>query len=144
MWALGAQLWSYTRAARALDHYPVLHCVILAKLWSSQFKDYHRCTYSKEISLKNLMIYRDSQEKKHEMIRRHLQPCTGLSSGSSPEEGRRDCMSQGGQGHDGGTKGTGDLSSWEHMGSGPTVRELAWTRPRPSACVRQLCSLLCL
>ena len=73
------------------------------------------------------MIYRNSLEKKNQMIQRHLQLGTRVSSRSSPEEGRRDFMSQGGQGHDGGTKGTADLSSWDHRGSGSTVRELAWT-----------------
>ena len=45
--------------------YPVLHCVFLAKFWWSKFKDYHRCTYSKQTSPKNLIINRDSLEKKN-------------------------------------------------------------------------------
>lgn len=30
---------------------------------------------------------------------------------------------------------TDDLSSWKLIDAGPTVREPAWDRPRPSVCV---------
>lgn len=36
---------------------------------------------------------------------------------------------------------TAELSSWENIDFRPTVRESVWERPRPSACVRQLCCL---
>lgn len=71
----------------------------------------------------------------------------GQALGVLLKKGRRDCTS----GSGGGgcinvmtekLKKTADLSLWEHMDPVPTVRETAWYQPRPSACVRQLCSLV--
>lgn len=70
----------------------------------------------------------------------------GQALGVLLKKGRRDCTS--GRGDINvmteEPKQTADLSLWEHMDPGPTVRETAWYQPRPSECVRQLCSLVSL